>query len=260
VGRPALHSRPTAGRRGGAQAVALWPDRRRPWLAGLAVLGLVVTVLGGGVAWLLVAVEPVRPSTVYVEAVADEPPLLNPVLAPYTLAGQDVLPLVFAGLVRADPVGNLEGDLAESWEVAFDGRVYTFRLRDGLVWHDGATLDAGDVAFTIGLVQAPDHQGSDELAGLWRGVAVEVIDARTVRFTLPEPLASFPEHLTLGLLPRHVLDGVSASALPHHEFNRRPIGNGPFRVAALEPTRVVLERHDRYHASDAWPSPWLERS
>lgn len=191
----------------------------------------------------------------YVEAVVDEPPLFNPILAPFTLAGQDVLPLVFAGLVRADAVGNLAPDLAESWDVDSAGRVYTFRLRAGLTWHDDRPLDADDVAFTIGLIQARDHQGSQELAALWRGVAVEAVDARTVRFRLPEPLASFPEHLTLGVVPRHALEGVPPGALPLHAFNRGPIGSGPYRVAAFDADRVVLERHPGYHG----PAPRLDR-
>ena len=224
------------------QARALWPRRRRaPRLIGLGLLTVAV-LLGGLLASILLLVEPVRPSDSYVEAVADEPPLLNPILAPFTLARQDVLPLVFSGLVRADPAGNLAPDLAEAWDVSRDGRVYTFQLRERLTWHDGEPLDAHDVAFTIGLIQAPDHQGSQELADLWRGVSVEVPDARTVRFSLPEPLASFPEHLTLGLLPRHLLGGIPPSELPLHPFNRQPVGSGPYRVTAVDPERVVLER------------------
>jgi len=114
--------------------------------------------------------------------VAGEPPLLNPILAPFTLAGQDVLPLVFSGLVRADPAGNVVPDLAETVDTEEDGRAYLVRLRPDLVWDDGEPLTADDVAFTIGLVQAPDQQGSQELAELWRGVEVEVVDARTARF------------------------------------------------------------------------------
>jgi len=204
---------------------------------------------------LIVTALPVAVPDAYVEAVADEPPLLNPILAPYTQAGQDVLPLVFAGLVRADAEGTLVPDLAERWTVSDDGRDYTVTLRSGLRWHDGEPLTAEDVQFTIRLVQAPDHQGSQDLAELWRGVEVEVFDPTTVRFRLPSPLASFAEHLTLGLLPRHSLDSVAASALPLHPFNRAPVGSGPYRGAAVEPDRIVLERYADYHG----PPPRLAR-
>jgi peptide/nickel transport system substrate-binding protein len=231
----------------------MWPrqSRRGLYLTALAA-GLLVLVLPiVGVGALLLLVEPASAPDSYVEAVAGDPPLLNPVLAPFTLAGQDVVPLVFAGLVRADAAGNVEPDLAESVETEGDGSAYLVHLRDGLVWDDGAPLTADDVAFTIQLVQAPDHQGSQELAELWRGVEVEVIDSKTVRFRLPSPLASFPEHLTLGLLPKHILDGTSASDLPLHPFNRQPVGSGPYRVISFNPDRLVLERNPGYAGAPA---------
>jgi peptide/nickel transport system substrate-binding protein len=234
----------------------MWPrHRRRPWLliVGAAVALLALPFLLAGT--LLLLVEPAMVPDEYVEAVAGEPPLLNPVLAPYTLAGQDVLPLVFAALVRTDAAGNVELDLAERLDVGEEGRAYVARLRDGLLWDDGEPLTAEDVAFTVRLIQAPGHQGSQELADLWRGVGVEVVDSRTVRFRFPTPLASFPEHLTLGLLPRHALDGVAASALALHPYNRQPVGSGPYRVASFDPERLVLERNSRYHG----PRPRLSR-
>jgi peptide/nickel transport system substrate-binding protein len=231
----------------------MWPrrDRRRyVWPAAL-ILALVVAapILSAG--GLVLLVEPPAAPDTYVEAVAGEPPLLNPVLAPYTLAGQDALPLLFSGLMRADAAGNVEPDLAESLAADEDGRTYLARLRAGLVWDDGEPLTAEDVAFTIRMVQAPDHQGSQELAELWRGVDVEVVDARTVRFVLPTPLASFPDHLTLGLLPRHVLADTPASALPLHAYNRQPVGIGPYRVVSFEPGRLVLERSLTYYGTPA---------
>ncbi len=229
------------------QAVALWPARRRDRRVLLAASLTAPLVAVVAVAALIFLVGPPVPNESYVEAVADEPPLLNPVLAPFTLAGQDVLSLVFVGLIRSDPLGNPTPDLAESWEISPDGRTVTVRLRDGLTWHDGAPLQADDVAFTVRTVQSAEHQGSQELAELWRGIVVTVVDPLTVSFALPEPLASFLEHLTLGLLPRHVLEGVPPAELPHHPFNRQPIGSGPYRVAAMSPQQLTLERFDRFH-------------
>jgi peptide/nickel transport system substrate-binding protein len=225
----------------------MWPRRRRSWSLAVLILGFVALAPAVGLLLLVLSTAPMTVSDTYVEAIADEPPLLNPVLAPYTQARQDVLPLVFAGLVRADAEGNVSPDLAERWTVSDDGREYLVALRPGLTWHDGEPLTAEDVAFTVRLIQAADHQGSQDLAELWRGVVVEVVDSATVRFRLPSPLASFAEHLTLGLLPRHALEGVTASALPLHEFNRAPVGSGPYRVASLDPDQIALERYPDYH-------------
>ena len=78
------------------QAVAMWPRRqRRPWrlIVALAVVLLLLPVLGAGA--LLVLVEPAVASDRYVEAVAGEPPLLNPVLAPYTSGTPYTLAMLF---------------------------------------------------------------------------------------------------------------------------------------------------------------------
>ncbi|MCC7370092.1 MAG: peptide ABC transporter substrate-binding protein [Chloroflexi bacterium] len=232
----------------------MWPRRPRrwPWIVGgvgaALVLLPILFVVG-----LLILVPPAVAPDRYVEGVAGEAPLLNPILAPYSLAGQDVLPLVFSSLTRTDAVGNVTLDLAERLDVEDDGRAYLVRLRDGLLWDDGEPLTAADVQFTVRLVQAPDHQGSQELAELWRGIGLEVVDPRTVRFRLPTPLASFPEHLTLGLLPRHAFEGVTAATLPLDPFNRRPVGSGPYRVASFDPDRLVLVRNAHYHG----PAPTL---
>jgi peptide/nickel transport system substrate-binding protein len=212
----------------------------------LAVCVLVLAAPALAIGALVVAVPPPVAADSYVEAVTGEPPLLNPILAPFTLAGQDVVPLVFSGLAKADAAGNIVPDLAESIDTEGDGSSYLVHLRPDLVWDDGVPLTADDVAFTITLIQAPDQQGSQALADLWRGVEVEVVDARTARFRLPSPLASFPEHLTLGLLPQHILGGTAAVDLPLHPFNRRPVGSGPYRVASFEPDRLMLERNPRY--------------
>ena len=255
-GQPGRGRWPDAGtRRRRSQAVSLWPRRRRSWSLLVVALGFVALAPAAGLLLLVLSTAPAPISEAYVEALADEPPLLNPVLAPYTQARQDVLPLVFAGLVRADAEGNVYPDLAERWTVGDEGLEYLVRLRPSLRWHDGEPLTAEDVAFTIRLVQSPEHQGSQDLAELWRGVEVEVVDPMTVRFRLPSPLASFAEHLTLGLLPRHALDGVAASALPHHAFNRMPVGSGPYRVTSFDPDQITLERFAGYHGA----SPRLAR-
>ena len=216
---------------------------RRPFYVATVVSLLLVV---GGAA-LILAVPPTVPPSIYVEAVVDEPPLLNPLLATYTQASHDALPLVFAGLLRPEPDGSLTPDLAERWEASTDGQVYTVWLRDGLTWHDGHPLDADDVVFTVGLLQSEGHQGSAELAEPWRGIGVDAIDGRTARFTLPEPLASFPDHLTLGIVPRHALPGATATDLPRHPFNRRPIGSGPYRVVEADSERLVLRRHEDHY-------------
>ena len=91
----------------------------------------------------------------YVEGMAGAPGRLNPLFASLNEADRTLTSLVFSGLTRLDKQGAPFPDLAETWSMSADGRVWTFRLRAGLLWHDGRPLDADDVVFTYRIVQDP---------------------------------------------------------------------------------------------------------
>lgn len=164
--------------------------------------------------------------------------------------------LVFAGLLKYDNAGNLSGDLAQSWTANERGTVYTVVLRPGLTWQDGAALTADDVVFTYHLIQNPDAHSP--LANSWQNIKIAATDARTVTFTLPGALSSFPHSLTTGLVPQHILKDVAAGSLRSDPFNTTtPIGAGPFRLNAVQvsgdtPTnrqeQISLVPFDKYHA------------
>jgi peptide/nickel transport system substrate-binding protein len=174
-------------------------------------------------------------------------PILNPVIAP-DLGSVMINKVIFPGLVRPDERLRPTPDLAESWSVSPDGTEYTFRLRPGVRWHDGASFTARDVKFTFDQIvdaSSGSRQRSD-FAALSR---VEVIDSLTVRFTLAAPFAPF---LTLlgynaGIIPEHLLRGRPLTASV--DFNRaHPVGTGPFRVVQVVPgASVVLARNPGYH-------------
>jgi peptide/nickel transport system substrate-binding protein len=215
---------------------------RRGPLTLLLALGLPLLALG----WAFGAGGGAGQDT-YREAVLGRPARVNPLFDPTSDAEGDLVALVFAGLMRIRGDGTPDVDLAESWELNPDGLTYTFRLRDGLTWHDGVPLDAYDVAFTVARIQSPDFEGSASLAAEWAGVQTFVADARTVLFRLPEPSAGFLVRAAAGILPRHLEGEMSASALEVPPFDRAPVGAGPYRLVALEADRAVLEHNTSYH-------------
>src|SRR5687768_10580677 len=93
-----------------------------------------------------------RDGDTYVEAMTDPPRFVNPLLA-LSDTDRDLTHLVFSGLTRIDAEGDLVPDLASSWDVSPDSRVYTFTLRPDAHWHDGTPVTADDVLFTIGLLR-----------------------------------------------------------------------------------------------------------
>ena len=133
---------------------------------------------------------------------------------------------------------------------------YEFRLRDDVLWHDGAPFTAADVAFTVQTMQDPGYQGDPSLSELWRNVTIEQPDLYTVRFTLDEPFPSFLQYTIIGILPAHLLSDVEAADLPFHDFStQHPVGTGMFMVDHVAPDRVVLTTNPSYWG----PEPYLER-
>ena len=173
-----------------------------------------------------------------VEGIVGRATSINP-LMPQNAADLDMIALVFSGLTRSFPDGSLGADLAEGWTISPDGRVYTFTLRAGATWHDGHPVTADDVVFTVLTIQAPEYTGP--LRASWRSVRVEKLDARTVRFTLAEPLGAFLQATTLPIVPAHRLVGVPVAELRDAIFNRQPVGSGPYRLARLDFDVAELE-------------------
>ncbi len=177
-----------------------------------------------------------------VVARASEPEWLNPV-AGHQHADSDMA--IFRGLFKVDAQNRTVLDMAESFDVSADGRVYTIRLRPGIKWHDGQPFTAEDVKFTIETIQDPkNHSGvrsqMDAVA------AVEVIDPLTVRVRLSRPMASMPTKLKIGIIPKHALEGKDFNT---DDFNHeRPIGTGPFRFVERKfGEYLILEANPDYY-------------
>lgn len=208
-------------------------------VGGLTALGLGWYTLGGTAGAV--------PAGRYVEGVVGRPQRPTPLFARANDVDGDVAALLFSGLTRIEGDGVVLPDLAERWEVTPDGLTYTFYLRPNLVWHDGAPLDAHDVAFTVATVQSPGFEGPSALAARWAGIEVTVANPRTILFRLPAPTASFLSLAALGIVPEHLLRGMSQAELAALPANRAAVGSGPFRLAQLDVNSAVLERNLTYH-------------
>jgi peptide/nickel transport system substrate-binding protein len=158
----------------------------------------------------------------------------NPLYATGTVDAA-VSQLVFAGLFKFDQGNKLVGNLAEKWQLDEREVRYTVTLRENLKWHDGEPLTADDVVFTFKTIQNADAQSP--LFNSWQKITVEATDARTVVFTLPTPLSAFPNSLTEGIVPKHILANIPIAQLRSDRFNTvNPVGSGPFKWDRIEVT------------------------
>ncbi|MDP2949244.1 MAG: ABC transporter substrate-binding protein [Chloroflexota bacterium] len=227
------------------------PGSRSRWLLlGSLVLGIV----GLSALWYATrgALGPETPAHGgrYVEAVVGAPYRVNPLYTSFNEVDKDLAALVFAGLTRLGPDGTVLPDLAESWEVSSDARVYTFHLRRDVTWHDGAAFSADDVLFTWSALRDPDFKGEPSLGQFWQRVECAKLDDFNVRCELPQPFAPFPAYATIGILPRHRLEGLSADSLSISPFNEQPIGTGPFILRELDSQRALLESNPSYYLGE----------
>ena len=190
----------------------------------------------------------------YIEGSVGQLKPLNPWFTVQNDVNSDVVSLVFSGLLRYNPDTNLiEGDLA-SYTVSGDGTVYTVTLKDGLKWHDDTPsnphpVTADDVVFTFEVIKDPAFPNS-LLRQNFRGVSIEKVDERTVRFVLEQPYGFFTSNLTMWLLPKRSFEGVPVKLLDQAlDFGFAPVGAGPYKVRSISQTdlstEITLERFDR---------------
>lgn len=202
-------------------------DVWRPVTAWLLLFVLVISMLVAQIVHLRTYYQVQQPVAggIYSEGIVGTFTTANPL---YALSDVDtsVARLIFAGLMTYDAHGKLIGDLADKWTVNSTGTVYTVHLRPNLRWQDGQGVTAADVVFTYQMAQNPDAQSP--LQPSWKGVTVAAVDSRTVTFTLPNPLSSFPYSLTTGIIPQHLLGSLDPSQIRSAAFNTHPIGAGPF--------------------------------
>ena len=215
------------------------------WQAVIALLGLllIVALLSYAAYTYTSDVVPAR-GGVFIEGVAGNPQYINPVLCQYSQVDRDLCALIYNGLLKFDERGNLQPDLAETWQVSPNSDVYTFTLRADARWQDGLRITADDVLFTVETLQDPALPVLPDLAALWQTVIAEKVDERTVVFRLPEPYAPFPDYTTIrwfGVLPKHYWQHYDRRQMVQARLNTQPIGSGPFRVTEIDARHVRLE-------------------
>lgn len=193
-----------------------------------------------------------------IEGNVGAPRFINPLLS-LSDADRDLVALVYSGLLRATPEGDFVPDLASGYSISEDGRTYTFTIREGATFHDGEPITADDILFTIALAQDPAIK-SPKRAN-WDGVAVEKVSDTEVSFTLRAPYAPFISNATIGILPKHLWERVSAEEFPFSTLNTEAVGSGPYAIASVSrnasgiPDTYELRPFDNY----ALGVPYLSR-
>ncbi len=173
------------------------------------------------------------------------PQTLNPITASDAYSSS-ITRSVFDSLLRYDTfTGEPEGLIASSWTISDDGLTYVFKLRENILFHDGAPLTAEDVKFSFDLIKNPKVDAA-HLQNYFASLeSVTVKDQYTVEFKLKSKY--FRHLIMLGLaeiLPKHI---YSKGNFNTHPNNRNPIGSGPYQFVRWDNGRSIqLKRFNRY--------------
>ena len=148
--------------------------------------------------------------------------------------------MLFMPLVDLDSDLNPQPYLADSMWLAEDGMSMSFRLREGVTWHDGTPVTLDDVMWSV------DMYMNEELAyanaQYFQFVdRTERIDDRTVTFHFTEVHAE-PEldFIEWSPMPKHLLEGIAAADMRNADFNRNPVGTGPFKFVSWTANQEVV--------------------
>src|SRR5438552_8052450 len=197
----------------------------------------------------------------------DDISTLDPAIG-YDWQNWSVIKSIFDGLMDYKPgTTQLEPDLAESYTISNDGLTYTFKLRDGVKFHNGRAMTPADVKYSLERAVNPATQspgggyfsaieGYDALAG---GKATElsgirIIDNKTISFTLTRPDATFLHLMAINfgyVVPKEEVEKAGS------DWGKKPVGTGAFKFVEWVPGQhIVLERNKDYHRQGV---PYLDK-
>ncbi|MDQ2094136.1 ABC transporter substrate-binding protein [Rhodoalgimonas zhirmunskyi] len=172
-----------------------------------------------------------------------EPPHLDPTSAAAGAIDSVLYANVFEGLTRFASDGSIIPGLAQSWEISEDGKTYTFHLAEGVTFHDGTTMDAEDVKFSLDRARAEDSANAQK--ALFAAIeSVEVVDPQTVKVTLSAPTGNFLFNMAWG-------DAVIVAPESIEGIKQTPIGTGAFKFTNwVQGDSITLDKN-----ADYWGTP-----
>jgi peptide/nickel transport system substrate-binding protein len=171
------------------------------------------------------------------------PTYLDPAETPGTATPFTFLYALHDALIKPLPGNDMAPCLAESWQESDDGLTYEFKLREGLIFHNGDPFTAEDVQFSF-----LRYKGTSAKLLHERVKAVDIVDPYRVRFVLHTPwpdFLAFYATIATGaawIVPKKYIEQVGDDA-----FKQKPVGLGPYRFVRLEPgVELVLEAQEHY--------------
>lgn len=180
---------------------------------------------------------------------------LNPFSRNASLLDKQLQSIIFAGLLRYDPLsGQIESGLADL-RISEDGKTYFLTIKDSAKFQDGTNVTTSDVIFTYEkIIQNPVFPNK-VLKDAFEYVTINVVDQKTLAFHIPEKNVYFSSSLLVPIIPEKYFENILIEEIvdPDYPFNKKPIGAGPFQFQRLVPNddgsfRIFLSVNPYFYA------------
>ncbi len=214
--------------------------KKKGWFSDVVLLAVLGMFLFGSAKVLAAPPQGILKQAIHWSLSAD---WMDPATASFPIPAFHPMYLFHDALLKATPEGLYGPSLAESWTASPDARVYEFKLRRGVKFHNGDPMTAEDVIFSFWrykAAQAKFLHGKTE--------KVEAVNPHLVRFHFKEPFPEFLEYLLTGsttvgwIVPKKYVEKVGDT-----EYKKRPVGCGPYKFVEFVPgVRLVGEAFEEY--------------
>ncbi|HEX4233049.1 MAG TPA: ABC transporter substrate-binding protein [Caldimonas sp.] len=208
---------------------------------------LIAALALAAVAWTAAgpAAAQARKDSVVLGMVLEPAPGLDPTTAAAAAIGEVVHMSVLEGLTKINMDGKVTPLLAESWSTDPDGRVYTFKLRKNVKFHDGEAFDSSDVKFSFERAKAPGSTNKAKKAVFDNISRIDTPDPSTVIVVLNNADGNFL--FRMGENTAVILDPKSAPATA-----TKPIGTGPFKFDSwAKGSSITLVKNEQFRDAGA---------
>lgn len=173
-----------------------------------------------------------------------EPPHLDPTQTAAEATAEVVYGNIFEGLVQINEKSEVEPCLAKKWEVSDDALVYTFFLREGVKFHNGQTLSAGDVVYSLNAARSENSKNANKK--VFEPIQdVKEVEPHIVQIILKHPSSEF-------LFKLGFADSIIVSKQDHDKNTTHPNGTGPYKfVEWVKGDHIEIQKFDDYWGKNA---------
>lgn len=238
----------------------IWKKIQRLWinfsikekLWSLVCLSLIILSLFKLFGFLLNKITILQPDTggTLNYGVWETPKTINPVISQNNDTEQELINMIFSGLIKENGKGEFENNLADDIITNKERTVYEVYLKDNVYFHDGKKLTADDVIFTVSLLKNPDYKSP--YLSLFKDVKIEKLGELMVKITVPVNQSNFYNYLDFKIIPKHLWENIAFDQFSTHDLNIHPVGSGPYMISKIQKNKtgkivgITLKRNRKY--------------